>query len=157
MSIIPSENVIFSRRAGTTEDPFIHYSGQQIMIKENQVLLPEIPDFFQKVTVTGESITWVEIFDTTAELTENQYRVNYSWGLVDFHSSRNGLTLSFDFYGTGVFYLPMARIWSQNLGNTVTQTLQDIIDTSAKSITFHTTSPTSSDGNDGDIWFVYQE
>lgn len=157
MSIIPSENVIFSRRAGTTEDPFIHYSGQEIMIKENQVLLSEIPDFFQKVTVTGEFITWVEIFDTTAELTENQYRVNYSWGLVDFHSSRNGLTLSFDFYGTGVFYWPIARLWTQENNGTVIQTLQQLIDTSAKSITFNPNEPTSSDGNDGDIWYVYTD
>jgi len=127
------------------------------MIKENQVLLSEIPDFFQKVTVTGESITWVEIFDTTAELTENQYRVNYSWGLVDFHSSRNGLTLSFDFYGTGVFYWPIARLWTQENNGTVTQTLQQLIDTSAKSITFHPNDPIPTDGEDGDVWFVYQE
>lgn len=127
MSTIPSENVIFARRSGQSGDEFIHYSNEEVMIKENQVLLKEIPDFFQKVSVSGEGVTWVEIFDTTAVLTANQYRVNYNWGIIDFNSTRNGLTLSFDYYGTGCFYLPIARLWSKETSGTVTETLEDII------------------------------
>lgn len=148
-----NDPILSTRRSGSVLDPYIPIS-QSIMVQNNKVLLAEIPDSLQHVTVTGESVTWVEIYEGLP--TANQFLVDYSLGIVTFHSSRNNLELQFDYYGTGCDYFPVSRIWTDNEGTTVTETLQDIIDTSAKSITFHTTAPISTDGENGDIWFVYQ-
>jgi len=153
MSILPFNNPILStRRKGDDLDPFIPLV-QSILVKDNKVLLSEIPSQFEHVTVSGLDVTWTEIYKDLPN--EDQFLVDYSMGLVYFNPSRNDSELQFTFKGTGCQYFPIDRIWTLADGTTVTQTLRSLIDTSAKSITFHTTSPLSSDGEDGDIWFVY--
>jgi len=76
--------------------------------------------------VSGQGIAWIE---TTGVPSENQYQVDYNDSLVLFHESRNGLTLSFSFKGTGCHYLNAKRIYTKlNDNNDITETLQDVVD-----------------------------
>ncbi|MDD4706585.1 MAG: hypothetical protein PHS24_05210, partial [Bacilli bacterium] len=134
MAQITYDNIIVKRRAGTQEDPYIHYENQLYKIINNKILLNEIPNRFNKVNITSEGITWVEIFDDK-ELEINEFKTDYINGIISFHPDRNGITVYIDFWGTGVIYFPSSRIWTQSeLGN-VTETLKNIIDNGQQAIT----------------------
>ena len=117
--------VISRRRQGTPDDPYIDIQESQQIIN-NKAILSEIPDTFTKVQVSGQNITWIE---TTGVPSENQYQVDYNEALVLFHESRNGLTLSFSFKGTGAHYLNVKRVFVLTDENgDVVQTLADLSD-----------------------------
>jgi chitodextrinase len=148
-----NDPIISERRKGDTSDPY-HPITQSIVIENNKVLLAEIPNKFDRVTVTGASVTWSEIDNGT--LTENQYKVNYILGEIEFHSSRNSLTLQFDYMGTGAYYFPVERIWTLSDGTKVTQTLKDLLDsrlditwkgTYSSTTTYQTNDAVSYNGN----------
>lgn len=117
--------IIAQRRAGTVDDPYIDYSEQHQIIN-NKVVLTEIPDEFEKVLVSGENVNWVEIQDGNP--TENQFIVDYTHGIVTFHPSRNNLTLTFNYKGTGASYFPISRVWTLEQGGNVVETLKDAED-----------------------------
>jgi len=118
--------VIARRRKGTSDDPFIDIQESQQIIN-NKAVISEIPDEFTKVQVSGQGVTWIE---TTSIPTENQYKVDYNYGYVEFHSSRNNETLDFSYKGTGAYYLSAKRVFVllDDNGN-ITETLNDIVDT----------------------------
>ena len=117
--------VISRRRQGTPDDPYIDIQESQQIIN-NKAILSEIPDTFTKVQVSGQDITWIE---TTGVPSENQYQVDYNEALVLFHESRNGLTFSFSFKGTGAHYLNAKRVFTQvSETGEILETLQDIVD-----------------------------
>lgn len=154
MSTWTADPIIAQRRAGTYDDPYVSISENKKIVN-NHVLLTEKPNLAQKVTVTGESITWYELLEGTPTI--NQYVVDYYNGIVTFHPDAEGYTLSFDYIGEGAVFFPASRIWTDSSGGIVTQTIQDIIDTQAHHIYFSPSLPTIGDGKDGDVWFVYQE
>ena len=60
---------------------------------------------------------------------ENQYRVSYDYGYVEFHSNRNNESLTFSYKGTGGYYLNVKRIFVLVDSNgDVIETLQSITD-----------------------------
>lgn len=127
MTIFYSEPLIWKRRAGDSEDPYISIR-EVLMIKDGLVLLQEIPDNFQKVSVSGEGISWSEIKE--GDIGETNFLVNYTNGLVYFNPIHNGKTLTFNYLGTGFFYIPAGRIATLlDSSNNVVQTLKNIIDT----------------------------
>ena len=103
------------------------------------------------------SVNFVEVISNTVVLSKYQYYVDYISGLVTTNNYFNNNNLICEYLGEGCAFTPSSRIYSSSVGTEVTATLEDIISTSAKSITFHPTPPTSEDGEDGDVWFVYQE
>ena len=117
--------VISRRRQGTPDDPYIDIQESQQIIN-NKAILSEIPDTFTKVQVSGQNITWIE---TTGVPSENQYQVDYNEALVLFHESKNGLTLSFSYKGTGAHYLNIKRIFTQvSDSDEILQTLDQVVD-----------------------------
>lgn len=95
-------------------------------IVHNKVVLSELPDSFSKVSVTGNSITWIETTNPSPE--QSQYYVDYSLGVITFNNIDDGLTLEFSFKGRGQQYFPISRVWSKTDGNNVLETLQQIIE-----------------------------
>jgi len=154
LSTWTADPIIAQRRAGTYDDPYVSISENKKIVN-NHVLLTEKPNLAQKVSVIGEAITWYELLEGTPTIT--QYVVDYYNGIVTFHPDNEGLTLAFVYTGEGVDYFPASRIWTDSEGGVVTETIQDIIDTQLHHFYFSTSIPTVSDGEDGDIWFVYQE
>jgi len=149
-----ADPIISLRRAGTYDDPYVSIN-ENIKIINNRVLLTEKPNLTQKVSVTGESITWYELTEGTPA--SNQYIVDYYNGIVTFHPDAEGYILAFAYTGEGAVFFPASRIWSESSGGVVSQTMQDIIDTQVHHFYFSTSLPTINDGEDGDVWFVYQE
>jgi len=129
MSFEFHNSIITKRRMGTSEDPFLSLSEEHTITKST-VQLSEIPDSFEKVTVSGNSTTWIE--QTSGAPSENNYVVDYDINLVTFHSSRNGLQLQFDFKGTGMHYIPSSMIYSQlDENNNVVETIQTVAETTS--------------------------
>jgi len=119
-----NNSIITKRRLGTSEDPFVSLSEAHI-IENSVVQLSEIPDQFNKVTVTGQSITWAE--QISGIPTANTYVVDYNINLVIFHSSREGMQLQFDFKGTGLHYIPIDMIYSSASDGEVITTMRDVV------------------------------
>ncbi|MDD4781937.1 MAG: hypothetical protein PHT02_15230 [Tissierellia bacterium] len=143
-------------RAGTTEDPYV-IRTDLIKIVNNLAILVEYPNNFYHVTIPGFTEVYINAGEELTEPEPYTFICDYLSRRLIFNSQHNGEMISATYQGMGVILTYACTVALSNSTEEVPITLQDIIDTSAKSITFHTTSPTSSDGNDGDIWFVYQE
>ena len=120
--------IVTQRRKGTDDDPFVNIT-ETFVVKENKVLLSEIPDKFNKVFVTDSSTgkVYIETFDDFV-LDECHYRVDYSMGFVEFANSENNKELKFSYRGTGAFFYPADRVWTKlNLNNDISQTLEDML------------------------------
>lgn len=102
-------------------------------------------------------IYFIEVSNVNKILDKFEYYVDYLNGIVFHNQYFNNKTLTYQYLGEGTHLFPASRIWTQENNGVVKETLEDILNTSAKSITFHTVAPTDDEGNDGDIWFVYQE
>lgn len=59
---------------------------------------------------------------------ENEFKVNYTLGIVEFHDSANGFIGEFKYYGRGLTYYPASRVWVRLENNTVVETLEDVIE-----------------------------
>lgn len=105
---IYNDPIISKKRLGTDESPF-RETTESILIERNHALLSEIPNRFTKVRVSGTSGFFYEI--KNKELTTNTFRVDYTNGVVYFHESANGKTLTFKYLGEGAFYFPDSRIY----------------------------------------------
>jgi len=127
-----NNSIITKRRLGTSEDPFVSLSEAHT-IENSVVQLSEIPDSFQKVTVTGQSITWAE--QVSGIPTANTYVVDYNINLVTFHSSREGLQLQFDFKGMGMHFIPASMVYTNAVDGEVIQTLKDVAGSSSEAST----------------------
>lgn len=114
--------IIFMRRAGTPEDPFLSKTDTR-MIKNGQIFLEEVPDFFNKVTING----YTEI--TSGTPTSSQFLVDYQFGFVTFNQSKNNTVVTATYLGTGVVLTSANRVYTQtDADGNVTQTLQDLVD-----------------------------
>ncbi len=107
-------------------------------------------------TTYWESVYFIEV-ENNKVLSKYEYYVDYLNGIVYHYEYFSNHNLIYKYLGEGVDLYPSSRIWTKADGNEVVETLDQIIETSARSITFHTTPPTSEDGENGDVWFVYQE
>jgi len=105
--------------------PPFPFASEAHTIENSVVQLSEIPDGFQKVTVTGQSITWAE--QVSGIPSENTYVVDYENNFITFHSSREGLQLQFNYYKTGLHYVPISMIYTQTSDGEVVETLQDVV------------------------------
>jgi hypothetical protein len=100
------------KRKGDSTDPYIPLT-QTAQVVNGLVTLKEIPEAASKVTVTkADGTVLTEV--TTQTLSTNQYRVDYSTGVVYLHSSVEGNNLTFSFKGTGYVSFPANRLWLDN-------------------------------------------
>jgi hypothetical protein len=119
-----NDAIIGKRRLGTHDDPFRSYTITLPVINSKTVL-PEIPNRFEKVTVTGAGTTMYEIED--GEIKTNYFKVDYVEGVVFFHSTHNNKNLTFEFLGEGHHYFPSGSIWVTNDTNGI-QTAKEKFD-----------------------------
>lgn len=93
--------------------------AETIKIKETMARLKEIPDFNTKVKVKDGTTVLTEVFNKN-DLLANEFRVDYTVGLVFFHASMNEKTLSFEYLGMGSLDFSANRIHFSN-GDTLQQ------------------------------------
>ncbi|MBT2759831.1 SGNH/GDSL hydrolase family protein [Paenibacillus sp. ISL-20] len=117
-------STITKYRAGTSDDPYIDITESRKVIK-GQIQLNEIPVFLNKVKINN----MFEIPPTDkSDINENEYRVDYVEGIVSFHSSAEGKTVTATYKGRGNHYISAARVWTHEENGDVKQTLQDVTD-----------------------------
>jgi hypothetical protein len=112
------------KRKGDTADPFI-FLKETFQVLNGIVTLREIPDFNSKVTV--RKLDGTLLTETTNTPIANQYRVDYTSGIISFHSSHEGNTLTFDYYGIGYVSFPSSRIWVDTNASVSGKSLQQVI------------------------------
>lgn len=117
-------STITKYRAGTSADPYIDITESKKVIN-GVIQLNEIPVSLNKVRIAG----YYELpTSSTSDLAVNEYRVDYAEGLVYFNVAAEGLTLTAIYKGRGNHFVSVNRIWTENDGLDVIQTLGDIID-----------------------------
>jgi hypothetical protein len=99
---------------------------QSVQVNPNgYALLSEIPDMLTRVQILN-MFEVNEVPDTGLSVT--QYKVDYSMGLVQFHPSMIGETVTVSYSGTGGTYFPASRVWTKSLnGINVDETLDQLL------------------------------
>lgn len=112
-------------RKGTDNDRFIHRVEPQ-QVQNGKILLSEIPQKQYRIKVSSsDGRLWYEIDNGTPK--DNEYLVDYNTGLIYFSSDHEAETLTFDYLGIGLVYVSSKRIYTDDNGNSVTETLQQLI------------------------------
>src|SRR5690606_35657131 len=96
------------KRKGTEDDPFLHLIDTN-HVRHGAIVLREITSHKHGVTVkdsNGNELIEVE----TSKLGENEFRVDYSVGIVYFHESRNGEEMTIEYLGMGWVFISAARV-----------------------------------------------
>lgn len=96
---------------------------QTIRVKDGFARLKEVPEFNKKVKVKNGTTSLTEVFNKS-ELAQNEYRVDYTVGIVYFHASMNEKELTFDYTGMGSLDFSANRIYFSN-----GETLQQLVNT----------------------------
>ena len=130
---VPGVDPVFLlQRKGTPDSPYLPLKEDKTVYEVNNkfyVTLHEIPNYNKKVKVkdsNGTSLT--EIFDFNAELTSSQFYVDYTSGIVYFHSSNNSKKFNFDYEGIGNINFPSSRIVMQGGTKTLEQLARELED-----------------------------
>jgi|GEM_PF-3891360 len=106
---IYNDPILARKRRGTVGDPYKRIN-ETLVVHKNYVVLTEIPNRYEKVKVTDSlSNLYFEIED--GELTKDTYKVDYTYGVVFFHESLNGKSLTFSYLGEGALFFPDSRIY----------------------------------------------
>lgn len=92
---------------------------ENIEIVRNLIILTEIPDELYRVRIPG----YTEIHKGHPK--ENEFKVNYRIGLVEFNESQNGKSVQVEYKGRGIIMYPASRIYYED-GDVVT-TLKELI------------------------------
>lgn len=129
--------------------------NEEYTIVNGQILLTEIPDEKYGVTING-----MKEIRNNKILEENEYKVNYTQGVIRFNESQEAKTKAITFYSRGIIYYPASRIYTSAQEGEVQETLQSILDTQVKKFIFSTESPSDEDADlypEGSVWFVYRD
>jgi lysophospholipase L1-like esterase len=116
-----NDSIISKRRKGDSNDPFLQIT-ETLQIINGKTVLREIPNRFEKVQVTITGTTMYEIED--GELTSTLYKVDYSEGVVFFHTTHNNKSVTFTYLGEGRHFFPSSAVWITNDTNGI-QTAKD--------------------------------
>lgn len=123
-------------------------------ILNKKIILEGIPDEQYRINIDN----FVEINIRDKIENENEFKCDYTYGVLYFHNNQEGQEININkYYSRGQFYFPASRIYSSidSYGN-ITNTIQNLIDTSVTRFIFSTDDPVDDDGNpDGTVWFRY--
>ncbi len=92
------------KRKGTSEDPFLKLK-QTLVVNRNYIQLKEIPNRFDRISISS----YFEVEDGISN--EKEYLVDYTNGVIYFHHSQNGKSLTVEYLGEGVILLPDSRVF----------------------------------------------
>lgn len=113
-------------RKGTYDDPYT-LRTEFLKVVNQTLVLTEVPDKVYRVRVEGyKEINYDSL--TERSLKENEFYVNYSTGILQFHSKTEGVTMNVIYKGRGFIQYPANRIYYQDKFNNVVYSLKDIID-----------------------------
>ncbi|MNO37869.1 hypothetical protein D3C76_279600 [compost metagenome] len=112
-------------RSGASNDPYIDITESK-RIMNGVIQLSEIPVVLNKVRITN----YFEVPNSNIKkLNNNEYRVDYTEGIVSFSSSEEGKEVTVIYKGRGNHYVSAARVWIKENNGKVIETLQGLVDT----------------------------
>jgi hypothetical protein len=118
--------IAYRMRRGSVEDPYVPIS-QTDKVRNGTILLREIPDKFNGITITDGNINLATKDSGLPD--ENTVVVDWTNGILTFDSSYEGQTFTVDFMGRGNVYLPASKVYTNvDENDNVTETLQTLID-----------------------------
>ncbi len=118
----------YVKRKGDSSDPYLDIT-EMIVVQNGRAPLKEVPDKINRVVVSDLSGNlWNEVKTREEIKKATDYSVDYRDGVTYFHESAHGKRLKFKFMGTGVFLIPMSRIWTEYEGGKPTDTLKTLVD-----------------------------
>ena len=97
------------------------YETRRITI-DGLIALKQIPDELHRVNIDG----YTEVYADNI-LEENEFRVDYSQGIVYFNSARLGEFVDIEYYGMGYELIHVNRIFTDS-ENGVVETLEELIE-----------------------------
>lgn len=115
---IYNDPIIFAKRKGTSDSPFKQMVETLVVDDSGKVLLTEIPNLKERVTVKNGATTLTESNDNTS-LDSTSFYVDYPNGIAYFDSSQISQSLTFTYLGEGARFYPASRIWVNNNDNTI--------------------------------------
>lgn len=118
------DSLVFQRRGGTPDSPYIDITEALKVDGNCSVTLREIPSRYHGVSVTSRTKVWHEVEDGIEN--ETEYMVDYESGRVTFHKSNEDKLLNFTYKGTGQTFTPANRIYTVRKGQTILETLEDV-------------------------------
>lgn len=119
-------------RDGTAEDPYVD-RAEYLKVVNGKVVLSEIPDKFTRVKIAGlMEINYEGVPKKT--ILENQFSVNYSTGVIQFHKSQEAKYINSIYKGRGFVQYPSSRIYYQDEMNDVVESLDQVIERAKESI-----------------------
>lgn len=114
--------IVYKKRKGSIDDPFIEYDNVPYIVKNSRVLLQEIPSEKHRVFITG-------LTETLSKIPESgKFYVDYNNGFIYLNEDINNTTVSISFFGSGIAFFPASRIYVLSDGDDIIQTLQDLLD-----------------------------
>lgn len=113
-------------RQGTNEDPYID-RAEYLKVLNHKVILAEIPDRFTRVKIAGLMEVNYEGSPKKA-IKPNEFSVNYSTGIIEFHESQESNAVNVSYKGRGFIQYPSSRIYHRDEMNDVVESLATIID-----------------------------
>ncbi|WP_440118489.1 hypothetical protein [Paenibacillus sp. QZ-Y1] len=117
-------STITKYRAGTSTDPYLDISETKPVVN-GQIQLNEIPVPLYKVRIPD----MFEVPHTSkSDLKENEYRVDYTEGIISFHMIAEKTQKTYTYKGRGNHFVSYHRIWTKEDNGEVLETLGDIID-----------------------------
>lgn len=118
-----NDPLITTLRAGTAEDPFSNLSENFIIPSVCKILLSELPDPIQKLTINGFYET-----TNTSPAVDNFY-CNYYTRQVNFNVANIGDNISISYFGRGNISIPISQVYTllDEYGD-IEQTLEEMID-----------------------------
>jgi hypothetical protein len=119
-------------RKGTPDDPYID-RVEYLKVLNNKVVLSEIPDRFHRVKIAGlREINYDGV--PKKNIAPDEFSVNYSTGVIEFHPSQESNTLNIMYKGKGFIQYPSSRIYHQDELNDVVESLDKIINRAIESL-----------------------
>jgi lysophospholipase L1-like esterase len=122
-----NDSFLYRMRKGDSNDPYIEYEQIDI-VRNNRIILKEIPDKFQGLIISKADGTILNYSDKGVPDSDTVI-VDWKNSELLFHDVNNGETITISFYGKGNVYVPANRV-SMNVdtnGNVVS-TLRDLTD-----------------------------
>jgi hypothetical protein len=117
-----SDPLVLKLRAGTISDPFVSLTESFIIPSGCKILLSELPDQTNKLTISGFS----ETSSTTPEI--DTFYCNYNTREVFFNDGNVGDSISISYWGRGLIYIPISSVYTLLDSNgDVLETLEDQI------------------------------
>jgi hypothetical protein len=127
-----NDGIIYHLRRGTGDDPFVPIT-QTDTVRNNVILLREIPDKFNSLRITDANNNSLSIVDSGIP-DSTKVVVDWKNGILTFADIYNSQTFNTSYFGRGNSFVPSSRIYTDTDGNgNVTETLKTLTDTAVTS------------------------